>query len=105
MRELNKEAEVERAHNEPLSVLFFYTPFCSTCKIAERMLTIATEANNLKDHTYKINLNYFPQLAEELTIQSVPALTIVKKGQPVETIFAFESVVRLNTLFNKYEKG
>ncbi|MCA0986694.1 thioredoxin family protein [Guptibacillus algicola] len=104
MIELNKEVEIERAHQESMSVLFFYTPFCSTCKIAERMLGIASEANDLKEHTYKVNLNYFPKLAEKLTIQSVPALTIFKNGQEVETIFAIESVVRLNSLLHKYKE-
>ncbi|WP_270179937.1 thioredoxin family protein [Alkalihalobacillus sp. CinArs1] len=104
MIELDKEVEIERAQQESLSVLFFYTPFCSTCKIAERMLSIASAANGMKEQTYKVNLNYFPDLAEKLTIQSVPALTIFENGQAKETIFAFESVVRLNTLLLKYKK-
>ncbi len=40
----------------------------------------------------KINLNFYPDIANNFAIESVPSLIIVKDGQVVETIYAFHSV-------------
>lgn len=40
----------------------------------------------------KMNLNYFPELAESFAIESVPCLLFLKNGEVVETVYAFHSV-------------
>lgn len=82
--------EFELAQQGVVAV-FFYTPICGTCKLGERMLQVVEEllpAVNYK----KINLNYSPELATKLEIQSVPCLTILKNGEVIKKIFAFQSV-------------
>lgn len=97
MKEVIDENEIREVMAQSYSILFFYTPFCQTCKIAERMLQVIIESKDLQKNVYACNLNYFPWLAEDLKIQSVPALTIYREGSPGDILFAFESVVKLDT--------
>lgn len=71
--------------------LFLFTPICGTCKVAERMLIVIE--NLVKEYPIrKLNLNYFPDLAKQWEIQSVPCLLVFEKGEIVKRIFAFQSV-------------
>jgi thioredoxin 1 len=71
--------------------VFFYTPLCGTCKLGERMLQVTTELN-LNVNIKRVNLNYSPELAAEWEIQSVPCLLLLKNGEEIKKIFAFQSV-------------
>ena len=96
MKEVTEEKELQQLMDQPQCILFFYTPFCRTCKIAARMLEVVSESKDLQGMVYACNLNYFPWLAETLKIQSVPALTVYRGGIPGRILFAFESVIKLD---------
>ncbi|KAA0545320.1 thioredoxin family protein [Bacillus sp. BGMRC 2118] len=82
--------EFEQA-KEGVVAVFFYTPLCGTCKLGERMLQVVKEL--LPTIKFKkINLNYSAELSTQLEIQSVPCLTVLKDGEVVKQIFAFQSV-------------
>ncbi|MBM6618890.1 thioredoxin family protein [Bacillus suaedaesalsae] len=82
--------EFEHAKQGVVAV-FFYTPICGTCKLGERMLQVVKEL--LPTISFKkVNLNYSPELSTKLEIQSVPCLTILRNGEVVKQIFAFQSV-------------
>lgn len=70
--------------------LFFATPLCGTCKVAERMLEIAAAAPGAMPVT-KLNINFAPQLRERWQVGSVPALVILEDGKPVQTLYAMRS--------------
>ncbi|MFD1737702.1 thioredoxin family protein [Bacillus salitolerans] len=71
--------------------IFFYTPICGTCKVAERMLVVVQEL--LPDLPLKkVDLNYIPDVAEKWQIQSVPCLLLFQHGEVRKRIFAFQSV-------------
>lgn len=71
--------------------VYFYTPLCGTCQLAGRMLSVVSEV--MPDLTIgKCNLNFMPQKALELEIESVPCLMIFKEGRVYKQIYAFESV-------------
>ncbi|MCE4955809.1 thioredoxin family protein [Macrococcoides caseolyticum] len=74
-------------------ILFGYTPFCGTCKLAEKMLdiTVATLSVPVK----KIDLNYYANLSQALGIQSVPVLIFVMNGEVKSLSYKFESVTTL----------
>jgi hypothetical protein len=40
----------------------------------------------------KMNLNFYPDLAREFEIESVPCLVFVEAGEVIETLYAFHSV-------------
>ncbi|TKD69339.1 thioredoxin family protein [Pseudalkalibacillus hwajinpoensis] len=100
MKEVTEENEMRELMAQSHCILFFYTPFCRTCKIAQRMLQVVIESKDLQEKIYACNLNYFPWVAENLKIQSVPALTVYRDGNPGDTLFAFESVVKVDTFLS-----
>jgi thiol-disulfide isomerase/thioredoxin len=86
---------------EELMVLYLYTPMCGTCQVAKRMLLVVDELlPSIGIHS--VNLNYFPEEAKELGIESVPCLLIYKDGQEMEKVYAFQSVGYLHQLLKQY---
>lgn len=81
--------------------IYFYTPMCGTCQLASKMLEIVDEAIPTMQIS-KCNLNYFPAVAAEYEIESVPCLTIWKNGMIVEKIYAFKSVPYIYDIVNSY---
>ena len=71
-------------------ILYFYTPLCGTCQVASRMLTVVEELVEIK--MGKMNLNFYPDVAAEFGIESVPCLLIVRGGKVKDTLYAFHSV-------------
>lgn len=89
--------------NEDKHMIFYLsTPFCGTCQLAKRMLTVVNELLSSLN-IYEINLNYFPKEAKEWAIESVPCLLIFEDGQLIEKIYAFQSVSYLHEKLKKYE--
>jgi thioredoxin 1 len=84
-----------------LMVLYLYTPMCGTCQVAKRMLSVVDELiPSLSMHS--VNLNYFPEEAKELGIESVPCLLVYEDGQEKERVYAFQSVGYLYELLKQY---
>lgn len=81
-------------------LLYFYTPLCGTCQLASRMLQIIEQMVEI--NMGKMNLNYFPEIAEEFAIESVPCLLFFKNGEVVETVYAFQSVPYLYEKIKTY---
>lgn len=71
--------------------LLFTSPFCGTCKVAERMLEVVAAAD-VPVTMYKININYAPKLRNDWKITSVPCLVLLKNGEPVRYEYAMRSV-------------
>ncbi|KGM46041.1 thioredoxin family protein [Neobacillus niacini] len=71
-------------------LIYFYTPLCGTCQVASRMLQVIENMVDVK--IGKMNLNFYPQLADKFQIESVPCLLFIKNGELVEMIYAFNSV-------------
>jgi thioredoxin 1 len=71
--------------------LYFYTPMCGTCQVASKMLTVIEQL--LPDvSSGKADLNYLPEMAERFEIESVPCLIVLREGEELEKIYAFQSV-------------
>jgi thiol-disulfide isomerase/thioredoxin len=77
-------------NNHSSGLIYFYTPLCGTCQVASRMLQVIEKMVDVK--IGKMNLNFFPELANKFEIESVPCLLIVKDGEVLEMIYAFHSV-------------
>lgn len=74
--------------------IYLYTPFCGTCQVASKMLTVVCEI--LPDLSIcRINLNFRQDLAQNWKIKSVPCLVFVKEGKVVSKIYTFHSVPHL----------
>jgi thioredoxin 1 len=74
--------------------IYLYTPFCGTCQVASKMLSVVEEL--MPDLSIgKINLNYRQDLAHDWQIESVPCLVFIKEGRIVTKVYTFHSVPNL----------
>jgi thioredoxin-like negative regulator of GroEL len=71
-------------------LVYFYTPMCGTCQVASKMLQVIEAL--VEVDMGKMNLNFYPDLAREYEIESVPCLLLVEAGEVKETLYAFHSV-------------
>jgi thioredoxin-like negative regulator of GroEL len=71
-------------------LVYFYTPMCGTCQVASKMLQVIEQLVELD--IGKMNLNFYPDLARDFEIESVPCLLFVEAGEVKETLYAFQSV-------------
>ena len=90
MNELNQTDFVDFLERKSTGLIYFYTPLCGTCQLASKMLQVVEEL--VDTPMGKMNLNFYPQLAKDLAIESVPCLLIVRDGKVVEMLYAFHSV-------------
>jgi len=92
IQEIDEASVMSLLHAESgKAAVYFFTPLCGTCKIGERMLEIA-ELTGISVPLYKLNINYAPRLREQWQIASVPCLTVVENGKPVQKEYAMKSV-------------
>lgn len=80
--------------------LFFFTPFCGTCKLTEKMLNIVLETGTIIPVS-KMNINYAPFLRDSWKISSVPCVVILQNGAPIQIQYAMSSVVELHRLLQE----
>ncbi|WP_280145520.1 thioredoxin family protein [Bacillus amyloliquefaciens] len=98
MKEL-QENELESIQDD-VYLLYLYTPFCGTCQLASKMLSVVEEM--LPEAAfYKNNVNYSPALAKAYQIESVPCFLLFKGGELVEKGYAFRSVSYLYELIKQ----
>ncbi|MET3576372.1 thioredoxin family protein [Bhargavaea ullalensis] len=70
---------------------YLYTPLCGTCQVASKMIDVMAEL--LPGLPIgKADLNYHEEVAAKYGVESVPCLLISRQGEPVEKIYAFQSV-------------
>ncbi len=101
MNEIKPEQWSQYLKTDGVQFIYFYTPMCGTCQLASKMLEVVNETI-LTFHFNKCNLNYFPAVASEYEIESVPCLTIFQDGKIVEKIYAFKSVTYIYNIVNNY---
>lgn len=70
--------------------LYFYTPLCGTCVIAKQMLTIVEQSQQFE--SFAINLNHFPNFAQQFEIEQVPCLISTKTHAK---LYIFANVVNV----------
>lgn len=101
MDQLTEINELQLQHLTDIDVgrvaILFTTPLCGTCKVAEKMLVIASHVG-VPCKLYKANINFMPYFREHWKISSVPALVLIKNGALVETVYAMQAV---DTLVHK----
>jgi thioredoxin-like negative regulator of GroEL len=105
MKEFSQQEMFQFLDKKDTGLLYLYTPMCGTCQTASKILTVLKELIDVP--MAQTNLNYAPDLAISLSIESVPCLITVKEGHVDEKIYAFHSVPylyeKLNLYFNSKE--
>jgi hypothetical protein len=71
--------------------VYVYTPWCGTCKIGERMLTVVM-ALEPGAPVYKSDINYLPTITREWKIESVPCLVFIENRRVKDKLYRMNSV-------------
>ena len=74
---------IEASHETPV-IVDFWAPWCGPCKQIAPVLERAVKNAGGKVALVKINIDENPEIAQQLRIQSIPAVFAFKQGQPVD---------------------
>lgn len=101
MNEWNREELVSFFEEGSTGLVYFFTPMCGSCQVASKMLAVIEKMNTVK--MGRMNLNFFPDLAQKFIIESVPCLLLVKDGNVFQKIYAVHSVPYLLEKINELQ--
>jgi putative thioredoxin len=74
---------IEQSRQQPV-IVDFWAPWCGPCKQLGPALEKVVKQANGKVRMVKINIDENPQLAQQMRIQSIPAVFAFVNGQPVD---------------------
>ena len=74
---------IEESKGRPVLV-DFWAPWCGPCKTLGPVIEKAVRGANGKVRLAKMNIDEHPQVAQQLGIQSIPAVYVFSNGQPVD---------------------
>ncbi len=98
-------ADVIEASKEAPVIVDFWAPWCEPCKqlgpALEKLVTEAAGAVRL----VKINIDEHPTIAQQLRIQSIPAVFAFKDGRPVDGFTGNLPESELKLFFDKLTEG
>src|SRR5690606_28253258 len=74
---------VEESRTRPV-IVDFWAPWCGPCKQLGPMLEKVVRAAGGAVRLVKINVDENPHVAQQLRVQSIPAVFAIKDGRPVD---------------------
>ncbi|MCB1545756.1 MAG: co-chaperone YbbN, partial [Rhodoblastus sp.] len=77
-------ADVLTASMQRAILVDFWAPWCGPCKQLAPVLERAVASAGDKARLVKMNIDDHPQIAQQLGIQSIPAVIAFQRGQPVD---------------------
>jgi putative thioredoxin len=77
-------ADVVDASREAAIVVDFWAPWCGPCKQLAPALEKAVKDTRGKVRLVKVNIDQNPEIAQQMRIQSIPAVYAFKDGRPVD---------------------
>ena len=77
------EDVVEESKKQPV-IVDFWAPWCEPCKQLTPIIEKIIKEKNGKVILAKMNIDESPEVAQQLKIQSIPAVMAFNDGQPID---------------------
>ena len=81
---------IEASHSTPV-IVDFWAPWCGPCKQLAPILERTVRDAGGKVALVKVNIDENPEIAQQLRIQSIPAVFAFNQGQPVDGFIGAQS--------------
>ena len=84
MRELTSFEEFQEYLKKGNFIVDFYAEWCAPCQILK--IILERIENQIPVEIVKVNVDNFPELAQQFNVQAIPHLVFFKDGVPVKTL-------------------
>ena len=94
------EDVIEPSKDVPILV-DFWAPWCEPCKQLGPLLEKIVSNSEGKVKLVKLNIDDEPQIAQQLQIQSIPAVFAFKDGQPIDAFVGMQTEPQIKAFIEK----
>ena len=91
---------IEQSKETPV-IVDFWAPWCEPCKQLTPIIERIIKEKNGKVILAKMNIDESPEVAQQLKIQSIPAVMAFNDGQPVDGFIGVQSEKNISEFVNK----
>ena len=91
---------IEQSKETPV-IVDFWAPWCEPCKQLTPIIEKIIKEKNGKVILAKMNIDESPEVAQQLKIQSIPAVMAFSDGQPVDGFIGVQSEKNISEFVNK----
>ena len=91
---------IEQSKDTPV-IVDFWAPWCEPCKQLTPIIEKIIKEKNGKVILAKMNIDESPEVAQQLKIQSIPAVMAFSDGQPVDGFIGVQSEKNISEFVNK----
>ena len=101
----NFMAEVIEASRSQLVLLDLWAQWCEPCKQLTPVLEKLAQSSNGAVRVAKMDIDAHPAVAQQLQVQSIPAVFIFKGGRPVDRFVGVQAESEIKTRIDKFLDG